>query len=409
MASDPRTGSELRGAVRVAIDATLAITDLAEAVHRNAERPFAWLAPVHAPMRAIRALSYGNVRGITRLVGIAIDAALAPLTPWLDQDRAWPGRDALLAALNGVLGDYLAATGNPLAIPMSLRYQGAALDLTRLHRNELTPPPTGKIAVFVHGLCMNDRQWLRRGHGYSRRLARDLGYTPIFLHYNSGRHISSNGQDFSTQLETLARHWPVELESIAIIGHSMGGLLARSACHYAENEGQTWRKKLKTLICIGSPHHGAPLERGGNGVDLILSSNPYTAPFARLGKIRSAAITDLRHGSLLDEDWQGQDRFRRSRLRPQTVPLPSGVQCCAIAASTGKRAGDLNERLLGDGLVPLDSALGRHADPARTLAFPETQQFIAYGVSHLEVLHRPEVYRQIRRWLSDNEQSGRGD
>lgn len=401
MASGTNAGSDLRGALRVVIDATLAMTNLVEAVHCNAERPFAILPPIHAPVRGIRALAYRNVRGITRFVGTVIDTALARLTPWLGQDSRWPGRDALLAAVNGVLGDYLAAASNSLAIPMSLHHNGTVLDLPNLRSSGAIPQATDKIVVFVHGLCMNDRQWIREGHDYGSLLAHELGYTPVFLRYNSGCHISSNGQAFSQQLEMLVRHWPVPVESLVIIGHSMGGLLARSACHYAEKQKKVkWRKHLKTLIFIGTPHHGAPLERGGNWVDLILGSNPYTAPFARLGKIRSAAITDLRHGSLLDEDWQGRDRFERSDDRPQPVPLPAGVQCCTIAASTGKQAGDLNERLLGDGIVYLNSALGRHSDPARTLAFPDPQQFIAYGVNHLDVLYRPEVYAQIRRWLT---------
>ena len=123
-------------------------------------------------------------------------------------------------------------------------------------------------------------------------------------------------------------------------------------------------------------------------------------PFARLGKLRSAGITDLRHGNLVDEDWVGRDRFARGADRRQAVPLPQGVRCFSAAATTGRASGDMQDRLLGDGLVPLDSALGRHADPARALAFAHERQWIGHGINHLDLLGSPEVFAQLRRWLA---------
>jgi pimeloyl-ACP methyl ester carboxylesterase len=190
------------------------------------------------------------------------------------------------------------------------------------------------------------------------------------------------------------------VEELVMIGHSMGGLVSRSACHYGVESGHNWPPLLRKLVFLGTPHHGAPLERGGHWVDVILGTSAYTAPFARLGKIRSAGVTDLRHGSLLDEDWEGRDRFADSRDLRQPVPLPDRVKCYAIAATTGKRAGDLSDRLLGDGLVPVSSALGRHADPRLTLSFPESRQWIGYGMNHLDLLNHPEVYAAVRRWLA---------
>ena len=154
---------------------------------------------------------------------------------------------------------------------------------------------------------------------------------------------------------------------------------------------------------LGTPHHGAPLERAGHWVDLLLGGTPYAAPLARLGQLRSAGITDLRHGNLLDEDWVGRDRFARGADRRQPVPLPTNVPCFAVAASIGQRSGDLKDRLLGDGLVPLDSALGRHHLPARCLAFAEERQWIGYGMNHLDLLDRAGVVAQLRRWLGPNQ------
>jgi hypothetical protein len=130
-----------------------------------------------------------------------------------------------------------------------------------------------------------------------------------------------------------------------------------------------------------------------------LDASPYTTAFARLGKIRSAGITDLRHGSMLDADWKHADRFAHSRRRPACVPLPRSVACYAIAASIAKTPGGTAERLLGDGLVPLGSALGRHKDPHRSLALPKSHQWVGYGMNHLSLLERKEVYERIRRWL----------
>jgi pimeloyl-ACP methyl ester carboxylesterase len=246
---------------------------------------------------------------------------------------------------------------------------------------------------------MNDLLWLRHGHDHGAALAVDAGFTPVYLHYNSGLHISTNGHAFADQLEALLRAWPVRVDELAILGHSMGGLVARSACHYAASSGQAWLRRLRTIVFLGTPHHGAPLERGGSWIDAALDASPYTTAFARLGKIRSAGITDLRHGSMLDEDWDDQDRFARSRRKPRALPLPANVACCTIAASLARKSGALAERLLGDGLVPLASALGKHEDASRQLAFPKDRQWIGHGMNHLDLLDRKEVYAQIRRWL----------
>jgi len=196
------------------------------------------------------------------------------------------------------------------------------------------------------------------------------------------------------------RAWPVPLTELVLVGHSMGGLVARSACHYGALVRHRWLRRMNKLVFIGTPHHGAPFERGGHWVDILLSASRYTAPLARLGKIRSAGITDLRFGSLVDEDWEERGRFKRSDGIPTTVPLPKGVACYAIAGTIGKKAGRLGARLVGDGIVPLESALGRHPDVQLALKFDESRQWVARSTGHLDLLSRPEVYAQIKRWLA---------
>jgi hypothetical protein len=396
----PIRATDLRGASRLAIDATLGLASLVETLHHNILRTPGILGKAtQQPAGGLTGFVYKSIRGVTRLVGGGIDALLGRLAPLLDHDESSPAREAVLAALNGVLGDHLQARGNPLAISMHLRHHGRTLALDDAQLAAAVPNATGKILLLVHGLCMNDRQWRRNGHDHGAALAADAGYTPVYLNYNTGLHISTNGRALADSIEALLKAWPQPVDELAILAHSMGGLVARSACHQGELAQHEWRRHLRKLVFLGTPHHGAPLERGGHWVDAVLDASPYTTAFARLGKIRSAGITDLRYGSMLDEDWEHRDRFARSRRQPAVLPLPSAVACYALAASIAPQTGTVAKQRLGDGLVPLASALGQHAQAHKSLALPKSRQWIGYGMNHLDLLDRREVYAQIKRWL----------
>jgi len=385
MAEKKKSGhaDELRGASRLVVDATKRVTDVVEGMHQTiASGPDVLGRPLEGPTRVITKLVYGSIRGITHAVGAGIDAILGQLAPLLGESAPGPERAAMLAVVNGVVGDYLVETKNPLAIEMQLRVEKG-------HE-------TGKLLVLVHGSCMNDLQWNRAGHDHGAALARDLGYTPVYLLYNSGLHISENGRAFAEMLEQLVTAWPVPVDELVLLGHSMGGLVSRSACAIGEAAGHVWRTKLKTLVCIGSPHHGAPLERGGNWIDVLLGISRYSAPLASLGKLRSAGVTDMRHGSVRDEDWRGRDRFARAKA-PKRLPLPRDVRSYAIAATMTTSPG---KTLRSDGIVPVYSALGRHKKAELALGFPEDHQWIAYGMGHLDLLNRTEVYDTLRSWLA---------
>jgi PGAP1-like protein len=388
--------SDLVGLNRLATDVTTELTDLVEALHNNiACAPRIHGTSMQEGTSAIAGLVYESVRRVTTLVGSTTDVLLAQLVPILEE-RSSHEREAVLAALNGMMGDYLAATGNPLAISMRLRRNGQPLTLERKALSTAIPPPRDKLLLLVHGLCMNDLQWTRKGSDFGAALARDLRYTPVYLHYNSGLHTSTNGRGFAALIETLLRQWPEPLREFGILAHSMGGLVSRSAYYYGTSVGQAWPQQLRKVVFLGTPHHGALLERGGNWVNFCLGLSPYTAPFARLARLRSAGITDLRYGNLLDEDWQGLDRFEQTGDPRHQVPLPQGVGCYTIAANVGKKADDL----FGDGMVPVNSALGRHENPALTLSFAPTRQWVGYGMNHWEMLSQPAVYAQVRRWIA---------
>jgi hypothetical protein len=399
----PLRRPDLRGAARLVTDATTGLTDLVEALHARIGRvPGLGAPPADGRTGGVSGVVYRSIRGATRLVGGSIDALLGLLEPALAADDMAAGaeREAVVAALNGVLGDYLAATANPLATPLASRRGGRPLVLEREALAAALPQGGGRLLVLIHGLCMNDLQWRRDGHDHGADLAQALGWTPVYLHYNSGLHISINGRQLARELERLVDQWPRPLERLALLGHSMGGLVARSAVHQATEAGLRWPARLDDMVCLGTPHHGAPLERAGHWIDQLLGAAPYAAPFARLGRLRSAGITDLRHGLLLDEDWVGRDRFARGAAPSHPVPLPAGARCGAIAASLGRSDGDLKARLLGDGLVPLDSALGRHPDPARALAFAAERQWVCHGTGHLGLLSSAEVAARLRQWLA---------
>ena len=400
--------SDLRGASRLAIDATIGLTNLVETMHKNISRmPGILGAASTDPTSGITGFVYRSIRGATRAVGGGLDLALGQVVELVKQESPSNAREAVVSALNGVLGDHLVASGNPLTISMQLRRDGEALTLTKKALSRAIPQASGKILLLVHGLCMSDLQWQRNGHDHGAMLAADPAFaapfTSVYLHYNSGQHISVSGRAFAEQIQALLKAWPVPVQDITIIAHSMGGLVTRSACDFGDQANHRWRRLLKKIVFLGTPHFGAPLERGGNWVNVILDASPYTAAFARLAKVRSAGITDLRHAGVRDEDWEGHDRFSSSNAdQTHDLPLPSGVQCYAIAASIGKKSGNADSaRMLGDGLVPVHSALGQHKDPTRSLAFARSQQWTGHDMNHMDLLDRKSVYRRIRKWLFD--------
>lgn len=409
--SSPKTvrkhlhASDLRGIAQLATQATQGVTRIAEGVHQSVWDSLGVRGGA-APGQTggVTGLVYRGVRGAAQLLGRSADILLAKLEPSLAVGEAAAGsaqREAALAALNGVMGDYLVASGNPLALSMTMRYRGEALDWSA---SSQLPEATGKVLLLIHGLCLNDLQW--RGHPAGRHadhgeaLASTLGYTPVYLRYNSGLHTSHNGRELSSQIEHLVANWPTPIEELTVLAHSMGGLLARSAYHHAEQENLQWPTRLKNLVFLGTPHHGAPLERAGNWVDQVLGGTAYTAPFAMLGKLRSAGITDLRHGYVVDEDWQGHDRFHPKPDVRQIVPLPQGVACYTVAATAAAKRSATADRLIGDGLVPLHSALGQHDDARRDLQFNPASQWIAYRTNHMQLLRSPDVMQQLLRWLA---------
>jgi pimeloyl-ACP methyl ester carboxylesterase len=278
-----------------------------------------------------------------------------------------PRRAAALAALNAVIGDRLAAEGSPLAIPMQVRRVGAVA--------------TPHLVVFVHGLGETEYAW--GSPGYAEALD---DVTPVFVRYNSGRHISENGAALDELLTAMVADRDVA--RITLIGHSMGGLVARSAAH----RGSAWTRLVRHVITLGTPHDGAPLEQAVHVLSAALHLAPETRPFARFLRRRSAGIRDLRRGSLVDADWHDLDPDAlRARARTE-VALLDGATHCFVSATITRDARHPLGRLLGDMLVLSPSASGRRVGFTTGLAVG--------GAHHLALLNHPAVAEQLRTWLA---------
>jgi hypothetical protein len=348
-------------------------------MHARIQRPPGIPTPADERTGGITGLVYRSVRGVTHLVGGSAEALLGLLPEALAPTPRRPAHDAVVAALNGVLGDHLAATHNPLAISMQLTHEGQPLDIHRRALQARFPKPSAGVLVLLHGLCMNAQMWRRQGQDHGQQLAAALGLTPLYLHYNTGLPVAENGRQFAQVMARLAREWPHRRARTVLLAHSMGGLVSRSAFHQAQ--GAAWTRRVSDLVCLGTPHFGAPLEKAGHGIDLLLGAAPYAAPLARLGRLRSAGITDLRHG-----------------LGPD-VGLPRGPRCWAIAGTLKAEPGAVPSRWLGDGLVRLSSALGQHPEPSRQLPFAPERQWVASGVGHLALLSSRAVGNRLEAWL----------
>ena len=239
-----------------------------------------------------------------------------------------------------------------------------------------------------------------RGSGarrtYGERLADELGYTPLTLRYNTGRHISDNGRTLAELLEATVAAWPVPVEEITLVGHSMGGLVARSACHWGEQNDHAWIAPVRHVFTLGSPHLGADLEKGVSVLGWALSRLPETAPFGRVVNGRSVGIKDLRYGSLAEADWLGHDPDEYLRDRCLEVPFLPDAAYYFIGASLPDPFG----RVLGDLLVRLPSASGRGREGSRSIPFEVDNGRHLQGLTHFDLLNHPAVYDQLKAWLT---------
>lgn len=441
----------LRALVHDAIDA---ITNLVEETHEGvAKKPVAALSVVE-PLgavareidgirRGVAGLAFDGIRGTNRAVQALGDQSILLATrvaaraaraasafdvvsagggaaPERNDSRpptvpngveAWVERAE--SALNGVVGDFLEVRGNPLAMGMRLRHRGRPLELGRAELRAALPGATGKLVIFVHGLGCSDSVWVPsassseapapRPLSFADELARAHGYTSLCLRYNSGLHVSENGRELARLLSELHAAYPVAIESIALVGHSMGGLVARSAAHHADELREPWLAQLEHVLSIGTPHFGAPLARAGHVVSSLAAwfDTAATQVSAKVLRARSAGIKDLSFGALVDSDWR--DDWRDGKAEGSLFASGSGpcrfVEGVAYGyiAARFRPAGTRGAEWLGDLLVHLPSASGRHDNPTRHIPFH--MGHVVDGAHHVALTTHPDVYRQLERFL----------
>ena len=403
--------SDIRAVGDLAGEATSVLTSLARGMHAGiAGRVFDSIGPASAPTRTIhdgitRAVYTGvdrGLRGASRVAGVLaaeiwgneIDEALESRTDTVA---------AALAALNGIYGDELNDHENPLAGAMVVRQGGRPVALTTDALTEAYPAATGRVVVFVHGWCMTEQAWSRAprdaedARSYGERLHEDFGYSPILLRYNTGLHISVNGRTLADILALLYDQWPVPITDLVLVGHSMGGLVVRSACHYGAEQSRAWADAVSRVVCLGSPHLGADLEKGVNLASWALAKLPETRSIAAFLNARSDGVKDLRYGACLDEDWLDADPDELLRDRCREAPFLPHARYHYVSTTVAPR---LLGMMAGDHLVRSKSAAG--IGRSRRIPFSADDGLILTGSNHFGLLNHPLVYAKLRDWLSQS-------
>ena len=421
-----------QGSKDLLFDAIEETTNLVERTHASVARrsfrpltaiePLApWARTVQAVHDAVAAGSYAGVRAASRGVGRLLDAGSGLVaSELLDPQAAAPSAaqasrarliDNVEGAVNGFWGDYLSQQQNDLDLGMSLRHEGQVLPVERVALARAYPGASPKLAVFIHGLSSTEWSWrssAERFHGdpdvtYGSLLQADLGYTPLYVRYNSGQHVSHNSRLLSALLAQLVAEYPVAVEEIALIGHSMGGLVARSAAHHGQSNNEPWVRYLRHIFCLGTPNLGAPLEQSVNLLTSVLGAVDLagTQVPAQVLNTRSAGIKDLRFGYTLDEEWQGKDPDALLKNYRQDVPLVDGVGYYFVSATLTEDPAHPLGLLLGDLLVRPPSAAGQAAQPARRIPFHAGRTF--NGLNHFHLTNHPDVYAVIRQCIELSE------
>jgi pimeloyl-ACP methyl ester carboxylesterase len=391
---------ELRALTTLGFDELARVTGGIGSIQRAVSgRVFRAVGPGAALVRPIHeGITTGVYRGLgagTRAMGAGAGALASRREGPLISSTS--RGSALIAAITGLTGDQLEEERSPLAQPMAVRLAGKPVDLEPDMVAAAFPNATDRIVVFLHGLMETEFSWGAR-ETYGARLERELGYTPVYVRYNSGLHISQNGRCLSELMDELVAAWPVQVERVALVGHSMGGLVARSACHRGAEDGADWAQHVKTSISLGTPHMGAPLEQAVHYMSAGLARLPETRPLANFLRRRSGGIRDLRQGSLVDEDGRDCDRDALKAAACAEVPLLEGASHCFVSATVTRSDRHPVGRLIGDTLVLKPSATGR----SRTRRIPFEEEFGMHvgGAHHFALLNHPAVYEKLRAWLS---------
>jgi pimeloyl-ACP methyl ester carboxylesterase len=399
---------EARELVQLSFDELAGAVDGLRDIHSSiADRAFGLVGPIAMPARwmhdKVSGAVYGGLRGSARGAGRLADGAMRRRPGWGGRVvSTTPQGAALVAAIDGLIGDTLERRQSALHRAMSIRVDGRAIEIDHDTLAAAYAQAAPRLAIFLHGLMETEFSWRlgagRTGGTYGSLLEQDLGITPVYVRFNSGRHISENGRSLAELLELLVDQWPVPVTEVALIGHSMGGLVARSAAYQASGQAMRWPSSVRHIVTLGTPHMGAPLEQIVHYASAGLSALPETRPFGRFLRRRSAGIRDLRQGSLVDEDWLDRDPDALRAAACTEVPLLDGATHCFVTATVTRSPRHPLGRLIGDYLVLQPSGSGRSR--SRRIGFEDQYGLHVGGANHFALLNHPQVYAKLRDWLT---------
>ncbi|MBK9739001.1 MAG: hypothetical protein IPO93_05730 [Actinobacteria bacterium] len=406
------TPEEARAAATLAGRAVAGVANTVETTHEaladwtlrtlGRDRPL-------GPWRMIHKGTYAAIRTAAPLVGTAAGHAASRLIdPAAPSVATTPRGSIIQGALNGAVGSDLHSASSALAVRMSLRTGNRDVACERGDLSAAYPDASSQLVVFVHGLCHDENAWTPRPDpdsgaprpSFAERLADDTSATALLLRYNTGRHISENGRDLSHLLHDLFREWPVPVTSLVLVGHSMGGLVIRSACAQARPAGSPWLGVTRLVATIGTPHTGAPLERFAAATERRLASTDLTRGLARICHARSAGIKDLRRGYIHVVEWADCDQDTCAHDHRRHEPPLETAEHLVVASTVTRDPRHPLGRAVGDILVRTDSAHGLAPD-GRHVGFPSQSEHTVGGVTHLGLLHDPRVYEHLRARIAD--------
>ncbi|HEX4844145.1 MAG TPA: alpha/beta fold hydrolase [Limnobacter sp.] len=288
---------------------------------------------------------------------------------------------AISSAINGVFGDHLTATRNPMQVKMGLHANGQPVSTEQDDLLQQFPQAQNHLVIFVHGLCCNEDSWSLYHNPdepatrpYGAKLQDEFPITALYLRYNTGRTIEANARQFKRLLNKLVRNWPVAVEGITLVGHSMGGLVSRAVVESLTQDDLILRKAIRDVVCLGSPHAGAPLARLAAAGEQLLGKFELSRPIGKVLGVRSRGIRDLNEG-----------------LGPLKTKDGVDVMFHLVGSTIGDYTDSWINTTLGDGLVTPDSALADETGQAQRVTFSRKH--------HMLLLNDPEVYLELQMVL----------
>lgn len=347
----------------------------------------------HHLHHAIAGTVFASIGGSLRAGGRAFRTVdqWRPIGPPLE--RSAHGQ-FVVSALNGLVGEQIAEHTPAMSFELSLRKDGHDVPPRAGDLAVAFPQAADSVVVFVHGLCENENYWRRRarplveqglGEGptkprsYGDRLADDLGWTPLFIRANTGASVRESGVALHALMTQVVENWPVEVRRVALVGHSMGGLIVRAACDL-DSSYDRWTGLVTDVISLGTPHLGSPVERSIALGMRVAAKVPELAPYRRIFMQRSAGVLDLSEG-----------------MPDPPRPLPR-ARYRLVAATLTRTTTHPMAIAIGDMLVQPRSAFGRPVGGEEL--FPGADTLHVPNADHFDLLNHHDIYDAIREWLA---------